>query len=124
LQLLEGLWSLGMELGVSHTGAPAIAFSGQGKLAETTTPPSTVVDLTLRRNRKGRVYLQLSVTHGNSVADSLSVFQTTRELYAIWTPWARARARFACHGPARAQIEPVTIHTFSFSFSTRFRKSI
>jgi hypothetical protein len=116
MQLIEGLWSLGMELGVSHTGAPAIVFSGQDKLVGATAPPSTVVDLTLRRNRKGRVYLRLLVTHGNSDVDSLRVFQMTRDLYAKWTPRARARARFACAWVGLASFSPVLFTLFLFLF--------
>jgi hypothetical protein len=92
LQLSEGLWSLWVELGVSHTGASVVALSGRYRLAGATAPPSVVGDLTLRRNRKGGALVQMSVRQGNSGEDSLRVFQTTRDPCANWTPRARAGA--------------------------------
>jgi hypothetical protein len=47
LQLIEGKGSLGVELGVSHTGTLVIAFSGRSWLAGAAAPPSTVGDLGL-----------------------------------------------------------------------------
>jgi hypothetical protein len=44
---MEGKWSLGVELGVSHTGAPIVAFSGRYRLTGAAAPPSTVGDLGL-----------------------------------------------------------------------------
>jgi hypothetical protein len=54
LKLVEGKWILGVELGVNHSRAPVIAYLGRYRLARAVAPPSSVGDLTLRRNRKGR----------------------------------------------------------------------
>jgi hypothetical protein len=51
-----------VELGVSRTRGLVFAFSGRYKLVGATAPPSTVGDVTLQRNRKGRAYLRMSVT--------------------------------------------------------------
>jgi hypothetical protein len=58
------------------TGNIVIAFFGRSWLAGATAPPSTVGDHTLRRNRKGRAYLRMSVRQGNSATDSLRVFKS------------------------------------------------
>jgi hypothetical protein len=72
---------------------------------------------------KGRVYLHLSVTQRNSVADSLWVSQIPRVLCANCPPRARAGA-FAYSRAGLGQFQPITIHCFSFSFSTRIREFI
>ena len=74
MQLVEGLVSPRVELGVSRTRGPVFAFSGRYKLAGATAPPSTVEDYTLRRNRKGRAYLRMLVTQRNSAMASLRFF--------------------------------------------------
>jgi hypothetical protein len=53
VQLVEGLVSPRVELGVSQARAPVIAYLGRYRLARATAPPSVVGDLTLRRNKKG-----------------------------------------------------------------------
>jgi hypothetical protein len=119
LQLIEGKWSLGVELGVSHTGAPVVASFGWYRLAGATAPPSTVGDLTLRRNRKGRVYLQLSVTQSNSAVASLRFFQIPRFLYVNLTP----RAHFHLYV---GRLGPVSAHHYSpfLLFFARIREII
>jgi hypothetical protein len=59
VQLVEGFLSPGLELGVEQIRSLAVAFSGQGKLAGATAPPSMVGDLNLRRNRKGGASVQM-----------------------------------------------------------------
>jgi hypothetical protein len=54
LQLIEGLWSLYVELGVSHTGAPVIAFSGQYRLAGDTLVVMHHRGLSTEKKQKGR----------------------------------------------------------------------
>jgi hypothetical protein len=56
--LSEGKWLLGVELGTMQRGSLAVAFSGRYGLARAAAPPSTVEDLTLRRNRKGGALVQ------------------------------------------------------------------
>jgi hypothetical protein len=50
---MEGKWLLGVKFGVNRTGAPVVELSGRYGLAGVPAPPSTVVDFTLWRNRKG-----------------------------------------------------------------------
>jgi hypothetical protein len=115
-----------VELGVKQRRGLVVAFSSQYKLAGATAPPSMVEDLTLRRNRKGGASVELSETHVNSGKDSLWVFQMARGLCAKRTP--RACARRVSLGVGRIAVsgwfQPVTIHFFSFSFSTRIREFI
>jgi hypothetical protein len=47
VKLSEEKWLLRVELGVSHVGAPVIAYPGQCKLAGVPALPSTVVDFPL-----------------------------------------------------------------------------
>jgi hypothetical protein len=56
---------------------------------------------------RGGTFVQMSVRQRNSREDSFWVFQTTRDFCAKWTPRARARARFACRGPARVRLSPL-----------------
>jgi hypothetical protein len=51
---MEGKWLLGVKFGANHTGASVVELSGQYGLAGVPAPPSTVVDFTLWRNRKGK----------------------------------------------------------------------
>jgi hypothetical protein len=53
VQLVEGLVSPRVELGVEHRRGLVVTFSGRYKLTGATSPPSVVGDLTLRRNKKG-----------------------------------------------------------------------
>jgi hypothetical protein len=53
VQLVEGLVSPRVELGVSQARVSVIAYLGRYRLARATTPSSVVGDLTLRRNKKG-----------------------------------------------------------------------
>jgi hypothetical protein len=53
VQLVEGLVSPMVELGVSQARAKVITYLGRYRLAGATAPPSVVGDLTLRRNKKG-----------------------------------------------------------------------
>ena len=64
--------------------------------------------------------MELSETHVNSGKDSLRVFQTARGLCAKMTP----QARFAWEWDVSGWFQPVTIHFFSFSFSTRLREFV
>jgi hypothetical protein len=84
LQLIEGKWSLRVELGVRHTEAPVVVLSCQYRLAGAAAPPSMIGDLTLWRNRKGGALVQMSVRQRNSGEDSLRVFQTTGALVQTW----------------------------------------
>jgi hypothetical protein len=61
VQLVEGFLSSGLELGVEQRRSPAVAFSSLGKLAGATAPPSTIGDLTLRRNKMGGALVHMSV---------------------------------------------------------------
>jgi hypothetical protein len=103
VQLVEGFLSPGLELGVKQRRSPAVAFSGQGKLAGTAAPPSTVGDLTLRKNRKGGALVHMSVRQRNSGEESLWVFQTTRDLYGKWAPRVRFHLCMGRLGPDLAQ---------------------
>jgi hypothetical protein len=69
--------------------------------------------LTCEEIEKGRGYMRMSVTHRNSVHESLRVIQKSRVLCAKQTLRARGRV-FACHGPARAKLSPLL---FRLSFS-------
>jgi hypothetical protein len=110
MQLVEGLVSPRVELGVSRNRGPVFVFSDRYRLAGATAPPSTVGDLTLRRNRKGRAYLRMSVTQRNSAMASLRVFKITRVLCINLTPRARFRL---CVG----RLGLVSAHYYSpFSF--------
>jgi hypothetical protein len=51
VELSKGKQLLRVELGISHVGAPVIAYPGQCKLAGVPASPSTVVDFPLRRIR-------------------------------------------------------------------------
>jgi hypothetical protein len=51
VQLRDGLGSPGVELGVDRVRALVVAYFGRYKFAGVRTPPFTVGDLTLRRNR-------------------------------------------------------------------------
>jgi hypothetical protein len=124
LQLIEGLWSLWVELGVSHTGAPIVALSGRYRLAGATAPPSTVRDLTLRRNRKGGAYLRMLVTQRNSAMASLRGFHITRVLCVNLIPRARAGALSPVRGPTWASFSPLLFTFFPFSCSARLSKFI
>jgi hypothetical protein len=64
----------------------------------------------------------MSERHMNSVVTSFRVFQTVGVLCAR-SP-VRARARFPRSWAGSGWFEPVTIHSFPFSFSTRLSKFI
>jgi hypothetical protein len=115
-QLLEGLMLLRVELGVGHTWAPVIAFSGRYRLAGATALPFVVGDLTLRINRKGATLVQMSVRHWNSGKDSLRVFQIARVLCANLTPRAPVGARFPRRGLTWAGFNPLLFIFFPFLF--------
>jgi hypothetical protein len=52
VKLIEGKRLLRVELGVSHVGAPVIAYPGQCKLAGAIALPPMVGDLNSRKNRR------------------------------------------------------------------------
>jgi hypothetical protein len=58
----------------------------------------------------------MSVTQKNSAMASFRVFQLSRVLYANLAKRARARARFACRGPARARLSPLLFMLSLFLF--------
>ena len=91
-------------------------FSGQYKLTGATAPSSVVGDLTLRRNRKGRTSVQISVRHRNSAKDSLRVFQIVRAHCANLAKQVHARARFPERGPTWAGFSPILFIIFPFLF--------
>jgi hypothetical protein len=64
------------------------------------------------------------VKHRNSATTSFRVAQIDRDLYAKSPAWARAWARFPRSWAGSGWFEPVTIHSFPFSFSARLRKFI
>jgi hypothetical protein len=100
-------------------------FFGLSKLAGATTPPSTIGDLTLRRNKKGGALVQMSVRQRNSGEDSLLVFSNDEgPLCKIHTAGARAGALSPVRGPIWASFSPVLFTFFVFLFSTILRKSI
>jgi hypothetical protein len=66
VQLVEGLVSPRVELGVEQRRVLVVAFYDRYKLIRATAPPFVVGDLTLRRNRKGGASVQLSEAHVNS----------------------------------------------------------
>jgi hypothetical protein len=113
-QLSEKLVSPRVELGVEQWRGIVVAFSSWYRLIGATAPPSTVGDLTLRRNRKGRAYLWMSVRQGNNATDSLRVFQIMRVLYANLATRARVGARFACRGPAQPRLSSLLFMLFPF----------
>jgi hypothetical protein len=61
--------------------------------------------------------VQMSVRQRNSGEDSLRVFQTTRDLYAKWTSWARVGALSPMRGSVWASFSPV-LFTFFFFYQT------
>jgi hypothetical protein len=67
--------------------------------------------------------VQLSVRQRNSRKESLRVVQTARGLCANTPAQARA-GTFRLSWAGSGEIEPSTVDLFSFSFSTRLRKSI
>jgi hypothetical protein len=73
VKLCEGKWLLGVELGTVQRGSIAIAFSGRYGLAGAAAPPSTVGDLTSRRNRKGGALVHMLLRQRNSGEESLRV---------------------------------------------------
>jgi hypothetical protein len=58
----------------------------------------------------------MSVTQRNSGEDSLRVFQTTRDLYAKWTPRACAGTLSSVRGSVWASFSPVLFTFFLFLF--------
>jgi hypothetical protein len=50
---MEGKLLLGVKFGVNRTGAPVVKLSDRYGLAGVPAPPSTIMDFTLGRNRKG-----------------------------------------------------------------------
>ena len=118
MQLREGLGSPGVGFGVRQVRALAVAYSGQYKLAGATAPPFVVGDLILRRNKKGGASVQMLETQKNSAKDSLRVIQIARVLY-VKTP---TRARFAWTWADSGWFQPITVHHFPFSFSTKLRE--
>jgi hypothetical protein len=62
----------------------------------------------------------MSVKHRNSAATSFWIVQIDRDRCAK----PPARARFPRSWAGSGWFEPVTIHSFPFSFSTRLRKFI
>jgi hypothetical protein len=56
----------------------------------------------------------MSETRVNSAEDSLRGFQITRVPCVNMATRARARARFACRGPARVRINPLLFMLFLF----------
>jgi hypothetical protein len=100
---MEGKCLVGVEFGVNRTGTLVIELFGQYKFSGAAAPPSSVGDLTLRRNRKGGALVHMSVRQRNSGEESSQVLQMTRDLYGKWAPRARARALSPAYGPARAR---------------------
>jgi hypothetical protein len=67
--------------------------------------------------------VRMSETQRNSVKDSLWVFQIGRGLCAN-TPTRACAGVFSRSWADLGWFEPVTIHSFSLSFSTRLREII
>jgi hypothetical protein len=118
LKLVEGKWLLEVELGVNHFWAPVIAYLGQCKLARVPAPPSTVVDFTLWRNRKGEGLFAI-------------VCDTEKQYYGLFKGFSNhqgprwktgSAGAFACLGATWVRLSPVLL-TF-FSFSTKLWKYI
>jgi hypothetical protein len=65
----------------------------------------------------------MSVKHRNIAVTSFRVVQINRDLCAKLPARARMSA-FPCSWAGSSWFEPVSIHSFSFSFSTRLRKLI
>jgi hypothetical protein len=110
-------------LGVSRTRGPVFAFFGRYKLTGATATPSTVGDLTLRRNRKGRAYMRMSVTQRNSAMASLWVFQITRVLCVNLIQQSRAGALSPVRGPTWTSFSPLLFTFFLFLFLSDLENS-
>jgi hypothetical protein len=92
LQLIEGKWSLGVELGVSHTGAPVVAFpAGTGSPEPLLRRPRSGIS-GCEEIERGGTLMRMPVTRVNSLKDSKPVIQTARGLCAIRHAGARAGA--------------------------------
>jgi hypothetical protein len=116
MQLVEGLVSPRVELGVEQRRGLVIAFSSRYKLTGATAPSSVVGDLTLRRNRKGGASVQMSETHVNSARGSLLLVQKA-EVFCVKPPPPARAAHFAWAWAVSGWFQPITIHSFYFSFS-------
>jgi hypothetical protein len=116
LKLVEGKWLLEVELGVNHFWAPVIVDLGQCKLAGVPAPPSTVVDFTLWRNRKGKgLFAIVSDTEKQycRLFKGFSNHQGPR--------WKTGNAgAFACLGPTWVRLSPVLLTFFLFLFLPDF----
>jgi hypothetical protein len=73
LQLSEGLVSPRVELGVEQWRGIVVAFSGRSWLAGATALPLWSGISSCEETEKGGTSMQMSVTHRNSVQDSLLV---------------------------------------------------
>jgi hypothetical protein len=105
VKLSDGKWLLGVELGTVQRGSLAVAFSGRNGLAGAAASPSTIGDLTLRRNRKGGALVHMSVRQRNSGEESLWVFKrpgTSMEN----GHGGSAGALLPVYGPSRARFSP------------------
>jgi hypothetical protein len=92
-----------------------LASIGSPEMCSSTT---TIADLVLRRNRTSGVLVQTSVRQTNSTLGYLLLIQKN-EGFCVKPP-----TRFAWVWAVLGWFLPGTVHSFSFSFSTRLRKSI
>jgi hypothetical protein len=117
VKLIGGKCARGVQSGVCHTGAPAVAVSGRRRLIGVRPVLFTVVDLGLRRIRTWGGPCKLSATHRNSAGHPVRVIQNDRGIFAKPT-----RALSFCRGLAWAGLGPILFISFPFSFSTRAKE--
>jgi hypothetical protein len=83
-----------------------------------------VGDLTLQRNKKGEVSVRVSETHVNGVQGFLISYSKGRDpLCKLSITGARAGA-FSRSWADSDCFQPITVHYFPFSFSTRLREFV
>jgi hypothetical protein len=67
--------------------------------------------------------VQMSETHVNSARGSLLLVQKV-EVFCVKLPTRARAARFAWAWAVLGWFQPITIHSFSFSFSARLREIV
>jgi hypothetical protein len=97
-----------------------MGYCGRYKLAGAAAPLSVVGDLILRRKEKGGASVQTSETQMNSAQGFLLSYSKSRDRLCK----AANAGAFPRSWAGSGWFELVTIHSFSFSFSTWLREFI
>jgi hypothetical protein len=119
VKLIEGKWAGGIQSGVCHTGAPAVAVSGRRRLTGVQ-PRADSPSWTSACEEKelGGGFCKVSATASNSVLGSFGLYKKIGSFLQS----LHARALSSSNGLTWASFGPELFISFLFSFSPRAKE--